>query len=692
MADPSPGCDKRTRLIRGAALLGLGLAFLLVRILYLQEPWNSDDFAYYDAARNIANGSHPLLSGELSTSKDPHTFRFGLLLPTALAIRLLGDNYLAYYVCPLLFSLAGFLVIFLLLRKYLPLAVVIAASCVHIVFPFEIRHGSILFTDLPSALLTLLVIVHLCWAAGKNLERRSFVLHAVLSGFLLFWSYLLRTNQLFVAAPAIAYLVCTKKTRKIVAIAVGVSLLLFLAEQALYCLQGGWFNYRWDLERGMVKSWMPFFNKVPWSEYPFRYFNFIKLDLGRFCLSFMCLSLIMHVVTFIKYRQTAVRALLLNGIFVFALFWYYIFKYSDGVLYVMNAQHRFIQLFYFTSLLAVPLGLHAVFQSLAKLVAGATETPWISKLTNRRYVTMCAALSVGFFVLPFVRVINVFNTNLASSKSNHNKLFKAINEKTGSGDRVTISGDTLWLRNVSLFKYPMIRKKVRWRAVSSEALPGMVLERSIRLLLIDRHRMRASLRYSANTPEGQNHKMRHRKLTLGLVKNYTVVHQSPRFSLFRLSDTRPTPIEFPNWNFGVKSASTVAPPGWWLSDLKNCKFLDWEKDRLTAQCKTRVGYLVSGSRVRFSKPSAIPKDYPLTAGGRYLIAVDVKRADKKINLEMWLVQYSASSRLGHRNKAIRLGENFMIVNTMAHASSFRILLRISGSGTFSIGSLRVSRL
>lgn len=683
------GSDRQTRFVYGAVLLGLGLAFVLVRVLYLQEPWNSDDIVYYEAARSIADGSHPVLNGDLTASKDPHLFRFGLVIPTALAIQVLGDNYAAFYAFPMLFSVAGFLLIILFLRRYLPFPLVVAMALVHVVFPFEIRHASILFTDLPSALFILLIVVHICWVAEKEISRKQLILHAALSGFLLFWSYLLRTNQFLVAAPAIGFLVFTKKTRRLIIVAVGVAAILFLAEQAVYALQGGGFNYRWALEKGNIANWMPHFKRVTWSEYPLRYFAYVKSDLGMSCLVFVCLSLLLHVITFIRYRQTAIRVLMLNGIFVFGLFWYYIFKYSEGVLYVMNEQHRFIQLFYYTSLLAVPLGFYAAVQSIATYATKFQKTKWVSRVTRKEYLVVYASLSVGVFVLPFVSVIRGFNTNLVSSKNEYNMLFKSIDRRTGDSDKITICGEPQSLRNISLFKYPMIGKEVTWRGVGAGTLQQMVNGRSKSLFLIDRHRMQASIRYSAKKSNSKIIRTRYKKLLLGLSRNYKAVHQSSRFLLYRLSESTPVAKRFPNWDFGQESGTERTVSGWWLSDPTNCGFVSRRKGLLTIRCNTKAGYLVSGSKGSFSKPAAGWQGYRLTAGKRYRFEVVATRVDKSIKLRMWVVQYSANKRIGHKVDNIELGENILVTQALEEAQSFRIMLRIAGSGVVSIGSIRV---
>lgn len=197
--DTAAGDGPHSRHVRDRAVtVGVGalltLGVIIVGWLYLVPPIPSDHLNYLDAARDF-----PVDPGE---NAPQHQFlRIGLTLPMRAAMLLFGYSQAAYYVVPLLASVALVLAVYALGTMKFSRAVGVAAAVLTV-------GNTIVFVDLTAPLPDLLATALFSWAAviavairghrwGLGDGRRERIALLVV-GALLGWSYLAREYIVFI--------------------------------------------------------------------------------------------------------------------------------------------------------------------------------------------------------------------------------------------------------------------------------------------------------------------------------------------------------------------------------------------------------------------------------------------------------------------------------------------------------------
>jgi hypothetical protein len=143
-----------------AGLLGLAL---LVRLLCFTGMALGDDVFYATQAVALAeSGSWP---------PEPHHWqtRLGMVLPTALAIKLLGPRPIAFVLWPLLLSTASVLVCFRLARYLAGERVAWLAALLQAAYPLEVIYATHLFPDIAVGLFSVLSLWH--WLRALRDDR-----------------------------------------------------------------------------------------------------------------------------------------------------------------------------------------------------------------------------------------------------------------------------------------------------------------------------------------------------------------------------------------------------------------------------------------------------------------------------------------------------------------------------------------
>src|SRR6516225_346029 len=159
--EPAPWGRTGTKALSLSLYFLLLMGFLLLRLVLVRAPLNSDDNNYLYLSRYLLTGEHAVFRSTLPEALSLQALRFGLLIPTAASIKLFGYNSIAYYLPPFVFSLAGCFLIISISRRFLPWLGVAAVVVMHTVLPFETRHSSLLLTDLPAAVMLLGYFVYL---------------------------------------------------------------------------------------------------------------------------------------------------------------------------------------------------------------------------------------------------------------------------------------------------------------------------------------------------------------------------------------------------------------------------------------------------------------------------------------------------------------------------------------------------
>ncbi|MFH2010220.1 MAG: hypothetical protein ABI333_26715 [bacterium] len=663
--------------------------FLLARILLLQAPWSSDDAGYLGSAKALAEGTHALNKPPLPKTMNPHGLRLGLVLPAALVVWLGGVNYITYYLLPLLFSVLGFVVVLRIGSLFLPPALVVAAGVLHTVLLFEIQHSSALFTDLPAALslFAYLAWVHLV-AMDEEAGRRKLIVGGLIAGLLLFWGYLLRTNQFLLAAPGIVVFLFYRRHRTVVLIGLLFTAALFLGEQLFFLYKGGSFNYRWSQEQQNLAVWRPFFEKVSLTHYFTRVFAFIWRDLGLFALLFYVLAILSQVGLLLSERNALIRALMLSGLFTLALFSFYVFGVDGDKLLVMNAQHRFFQLFYYASMIAVPLGSYRLLGWVWPRIAAAANVE-----RSARPIQLATALLIGLFVISFGFKAVTLPRMLLNPVNSYHQVFGALGRvkpQQGAG-AITVVGSRDGLFAVALFSRPYIKRSIRWKLLERKELLARLQVGAARHVLVDHLKEASQIHYA----HGKELKARwfnsYRMIKGALQRNYKLVWRNTKFTLYRAQRSwQRQAVPFPNWRRSGEQGDGPLSH-WRFHKSGQCQLLRGEPGPVL-RCDTKTVYLISGTQPSFTKPPADRDQYRLVPRSSYELSVDIPQRTGDIALSIWIVTFDQRKRHRTWSQNVTTGTTRLMFETGPSDRFFRVLLRISGKGTFQLGPIRLNRL
>jgi 4-amino-4-deoxy-L-arabinose transferase-like glycosyltransferase len=208
------------------------VAWLVVLLPNLRIPTPSDALNYLQAAANFPDGltDPDAPAGAVLTHQE---VRFGLILPTRLAIEVFGYSQAAYYALPVLAVLILLVSVYALGSMLFSRAVGTGAAVLVLSATPILREQSYLMPDLISTALFTSAIAVCVAVRLRRLPRRWYVLAAI--GVLLAWSYLVREFVVFgwALVPVLLWRRGWRAGLRDLAWVAGPMLMLWLAETAL---------------------------------------------------------------------------------------------------------------------------------------------------------------------------------------------------------------------------------------------------------------------------------------------------------------------------------------------------------------------------------------------------------------------------------------------------------------------------
>jgi hypothetical protein len=202
----------------------------------------------------------------------------------------------------------------------------------------------------------------------------------------------------------------------------------------------------------------------------------------------------------------------------------------------MPLKHRYVQMFYYSTLVAVPFGLHDVFRLARRKVLSLTH--------DNRVVPVVKYLGKSVIMLLFLCVLIVFwqvscsyRRRLLNPGGKYRCLLSAIADEmtTNNKEQIEIFGTTRSLRAVSLFTFLPGGHRLAWHGVSHEDLELRLEQKQVDYSLMDNVRETADLGYL----KGQRYEDRKAVLDSILritTANYHTIYSSKDFSLFKSCD------------------------------------------------------------------------------------------------------------------------------------------------------------
>ena len=220
---------------------------VFLQILFLTPPELSDQLDYFFWADKFPN-----------LSADPHhrTLRIGLLIPISFLIKFFNYSEIAYYLIPILSSVAFSIGIYKLSRLFFNRIVSLCSSILSISIPIFLRYAGQLLPDLPSIAMTIWSIFLLINSTKevkgiyKNSKFHIFI------GALLGWAYLVKEMVglyfLIIALTFFLYKIPLKKIFYLVSGFLGILSLEFIF--AYHTYQDAFIRFSFASPRGTEGS------------------------------------------------------------------------------------------------------------------------------------------------------------------------------------------------------------------------------------------------------------------------------------------------------------------------------------------------------------------------------------------------------------------------------------------------------
>lgn len=486
---------------RAQALLlaGLMIAFVVFRWLQRREPWNSDDMDLFQLAVDAATGQHWVFGSSALAPGEriPHpAFRVGLLPVAVPAIKALGATATAYYLVPLLFSLLGFYTLYWVTLTHFGPLVALVFAAIHLAWPFELEHASVLLTDLPSAAVSILSLCLLDASARRSYRGR--IACAVLAGLLAWETYLLRNNGLVLLAPAYLVFFCFRATRVQTLWASAVILLGVLGQQAFLVYRGFGLGYDWISVRLAFADYAEFLPVYSWWVFLVRQFGLQVSTFGYGLPGYLAAllvlgSLVLHVLL-LRFER---RALLLS-IAAFGLFAWLVFSFSiyelvpGGVRATVPVNFRFIQPFTYSSLV---VWAWAWWSLRERLAAGRGFVRAASTARSAR-LQQLAVVALPLLLIGFSALAAVVRSPETYRQGGTHRLVQALRKQLAQSDEpLLVVGANASLRVPRIFCCAGESPRVEWRSLPVGELAELVERGSPALVLRDVPRELRSARY-----------------------------------------------------------------------------------------------------------------------------------------------------------------------------------------------------
>jgi hypothetical protein len=498
------------------------LAFLLLmaiaipaRIALLREPLNSDDRQYLAAAEAFNLGKHHLQRTLVPIKEGGHVnhhwFRLGLVIPVALALRVVGHPFLVYYGLPFLVAMAAITLTFWLLARFTTAAIALLAGLAQVFNPLEIFTSSVLLTNLLTAVLAVLYVVvfYALPRRGRRWRRDIFV--GCVAGLLVGWAYLLRQNAPMLLAPALVVFVIRRPYRRAVLLSIALFAVIVLAEQWLYVRAGGEFGYRHMNVSNAIQRYRPFLAKTDsFLEYVLRYpTRFWVMSRSKAVTGAFCLSILLHVYLIAFSRDTPFRVLTACGLLNLCLYNFGLFAPLSEGFVTMPAKLRFIHLFLMTSVIAVPWGLwhiagHWIWPLVERLhgrlqAGGRLRVPdrWMARLKKAACWMLLLACSLTVLVPAAPRCFELAGIPLLSLRGNYVSILLGIDGVMQMNDmhEAEIIGTSEGVSAIGIFTWLPPDKVLTWTVAPIEECIELLERDAVPLFVTDFDKMRFSLRY-----------------------------------------------------------------------------------------------------------------------------------------------------------------------------------------------------
>jgi hypothetical protein len=575
-------------------LAALTVAFVSFRWLQRLEPWNSDDMDLFQLSVDAASGRHWLFGFpagvDPALERIPHpAFRIGLLPLTIPAIQALGPSATAYYLVPLLFSLLGFAVLYwLMLSQFGPLVALLFAV-IHLAWPFELQHSSVLLTDLPSAALTLLSFCLLDVAARR--AGRAQLLLSMLAGLAAVESHLLRNNAPLLLAPAYLLFLCFRATRKPALWASAVIVLGVLAQQAFLVYRGLGWGADWRATRADFADYAGFLPIYSWPAFLVRQFGYQLNTFGRGFTGLLAAllvagSLVGHVALLRFERRVLLLALAAFGLFSWLLFSFSIYeRVPGGVRAMVPVNYRFLQPFAYSSLMVWAWIWCELRQHLAARRAAAPR-PGSAAATGLPLRLAGAALPL--LLLTFSYLASAFHLPTYRSGGTR-RLVEAIREQQGHSDTaLVIAGGGISLQVPRMFCCAQGARQVEWRALEPGTLATLARSATsaTTLVLRDIPRELGLARYLAPSAR-QSYRQELSRLEQRLWSDTELAYVDRKYALFALP--RAGASQGLALARDAETTPSLAPPGAPLLDVAPCRTSADDVERTLAPLHTGRG-------------------------------------------------------------------------------------------------------
>jgi hypothetical protein len=523
------------------ALLGLASAFLIFRWLQRLEPWNSDDMDLFQFSAEAVTGQHWIFGSNsgsgVAGEHVPHTaFRIGLFPATLPAIWALGPNASAYYLVPLAFSLLGLLLMFWVLRRNFGASVALVFAVIHVAWPFELQHSSVLLTDLPAAALGIASLCLLDASAGRSLGAR--LGYAALAGLAGWETYLLRNNGLVLLAPALLVFLWARATRLQSLCAGGVIALGVLAQQAFLVYRGFSWGYDWSSVQADFVAYARFLPVYSWPAFLVRQFThqlntFGHGPTGALAVLLVLGSLSLHLTLLRFERRPLLLALAVFGLLSWLVFSFSIYeRVPGGVRAMVPVNYRFIQPFTYSSLMVWAWAWRELPGRLAR--AGTLGYARLARLARP-----LASAALPVLLLGFDAAAAALHAPPTYRQGGTRRLVQAIEEKRAAAGTLSIAGTTPSLQVPRMFCGGS--PHIEWRELAARDLADLAGGNARTLVLRDVPRELESARYL--DPEARSmYRADLARLEAALWGGYQLDYLDTRYGLYALPDAGDPPV------------------------------------------------------------------------------------------------------------------------------------------------------
>ncbi|MEO8180613.1 MAG: hypothetical protein ABI895_17395 [Deltaproteobacteria bacterium] len=664
-------------------LATLAVAFVAFRWLQRLEPWNSDDMDLFQLSIDAAAGRHWLFESVPGLRLSHHAFRIGLFLVTIPAIKALGASATAYYLVPLLFSLLGFGALYWLVLSHFGALVALAVAIIHIAWPFELEHASVLLTDLPAAAMALVCLCLLEASARQTRGQR--ILCVLLAGSAACESQLLRNNALVLLAPALLVFVWSRPTRVPTLWAGAVTALGLLAQQALLVQRGLGWGSDWSSVALDLADYSRFLPIHSWPAFLVRQFAYQLTTFGRglgiLAALLVAGSLAGHVLL-LRYE----RRRLLVSVAIFGLLTWLVYSFSiyervpGGVRAMAPVNYRYIQPFAYSSLVVWAWLWCKLHQRLAARRAAA---PRPGTRARTELPLWLASAALPLLLLTFSYAASAFHLSTYRSGGTR-RLVDAIAEQLAHSDTaLVIAGAGISLQVPRMFCCASGARRVEWRALEPAEL-GTLGVNATTLLLRDIPRELELARY-LDPPERQSYRAELGRLEERLWRDAELAYVDRKYALFAAPRAGVSPSA--DLARDAQTTPSLAPPGAPLLDAAPCGTSAQDVERTlvplrTGRRRTPCAYTWLSDGLVTSR--LVP---PSAAGAGLVLRLDAD-FEPPVSLSVELVEASAGG-LRRERTTLSPGASYLPVPLRAGLDAVFVVYRVTTRGGLDARTVRL---